>query len=76
MTTVAEYDCLQIQGGFTKFFTRTWKQTLRLQENTDNGLVAEGEGFTKVERVIGRNVGEVIGTVAGYVLFPARVHTL
>ncbi|CZR47321.1 uncharacterized protein FPRO_08695 [Fusarium proliferatum ET1] len=65
----------KIQGGFTKFFTRTWKQTLRLQENTDNGLVAEGEGFTKVERVIGRNVGEVIGTVAGLALAAASIYS-
>ncbi|KAH7078575.1 hypothetical protein FB567DRAFT_607847 [Paraphoma chrysanthemicola] len=59
----------KIRGSWANFFTRTSKQTLAIQEGkaVDIGE-AEGFEFSNVERILGRNMGEVIGTIAGLAL--------
>lgn len=57
---------LQFQGSFARFFTRTGKQTLDLAVQFTDLLDFEAKSaFSTVERLLGRNMGEVIGTIAG-----------
>lgn len=60
-------NCVQFQGSFAKFFSRTSKQTLKLAEQEASELIGEKgfSNFSTVERLLGRNMGEVIGTVCG-----------
>ncbi|RKL46663.1 hypothetical protein BFJ70_g3148 [Fusarium oxysporum] len=67
----------RIQGSWAKFFTRTSKQTLAMQEREVwfKEIMAANEPaeFSKVERMMGRNMGEIIGTVAGLAMAAASI---
>ncbi|KAI9150587.1 hypothetical protein HJFPF1_10362 [Paramyrothecium foliicola] len=63
----------KIQGIWARFFTRTSKQTLQMQERElfmRTELIGETEysEFSNTERLWGRNMGELLGTVAGLAL--------
>ncbi|KAF9774576.1 hypothetical protein IL306_007408 [Fusarium sp. DS 682] len=68
----------RMQGSWTKFFTRTSKQTLQMQEREPfigSEMIVEKENskFSTFERMMGHNMVELIGTVAGLALAAASI---